>query len=247
MNNVEEKFLTVNKYSRPGIKLTSVKNLIIHWVGNPGTSAIANRNYFESLKDGKNGTYASSQYIIGLNGEIVQCIPENEVAYHAGNLTYNYNSIGIENCHPDWSGKFNEKTYNALIDLLAELCKKYNLSPNKIIRHYDVTGKDCPKYYVENENEFLEIRNKVAEKMGTKIEDETIQKEEFNVAKTYKNGSTVEEVFADTDLTTKIGSLDKYEVCECLDIVDGKYLVKYIIDDTNSYKAGFVKYSGGVS
>lgn len=246
MNNIEQKFLTINKYSRPGIKLSSVKNIIIHWVANPGTSAIANRNYFEGLKDGKNGTYASSQYIIGLNGEIVQCIPENEVAYHAGNLTVNYNSIGIEICHPDWTGEFNSKTYNSMIDLLTELCKKYKISANKIIRHYDITGKDCPKYYVENQDKFLEIRSKVAEKLGSNAENEIIKKEEFSLSKTYKNGSTVENVFADTGLTTKIGSLDKYEECECLDVVDGKYIVKYKVSETNSYKVGFVKYSGGV-
>ena len=157
MNKIE-KFLSKNKYSRPGIKLSSVKNIVIHWVGNANSSALANRNYFESLKD--KHIYASSQYIIGLNGEIIQCMPENEVAYHAGNLTINYNSIGIEICHPDWTGKFNGTTYNTLIELLVDLCRRYNLTIDKIIRHYDVTGKLCPKYYVEHNNEFLEIEIK---------------------------------------------------------------------------------------
>lgn len=72
------------------------------------------------------------------------------------------------------------------------------------------------------------------------------KKEEFNVAKTYKNGSTVEKVYADTNLTKQIGSLDKWEQCECLDIVNGRYLVKYKVNGTNNYKCGFCKYSGGV-
>lgn len=72
-------------------------------------------------------------------------------------------------------------------------------------------------------------------------------KEEFNMAKTYKNGSTVENVYADTGLTIKIGSLNTYEQCECLDIVNGRYLVKYKVDGTSNYKCGFVKYSGGVN
>lgn len=71
-------------------------------------------------------------------------------------------------------------------------------------------------------------------------------KEEFNMAKTYKNGSTVENVFADTNLTNKIGSLNKWEECECLDIVNGRYLVKYKVDGTSNYKCGFVAYNGGV-
>lgn len=244
MNKIE-KFLTINPYSRPGKKLTSIKNIVIHWVGNAGSSAIANRNYFESLKN--KHIYASSQYIIGLNGEVIQCMPENEVAYHAGNLTMNYNSIGIESCHPDWTGKFNDATYNALIELLTDLCRRYNLTADKIIRHYDVTGKICPKYYVEHNDEFLEIRNKVAINLNQNIIVKKEEKENFNMAKVYKNGSTRENVYADTGLTVKTGSLDKYEQCECLDIVNGRYLVKYKVNGTNRYKTGFVAYHGRVS
>lgn len=69
---------------------------------------------------------------------------------------------------------------------------------------------------------------------------------EYNVAKSYKNGSTPENVYADTALKNKIGSLDKYEECDCLDKVDGKYVVKYKVNGTNSYKVGFVKYDGGI-
>lgn len=71
-------------------------------------------------------------------------------------------------------------------------------------------------------------------------------KEEFNMAKTYCNGSTKENVFADTNLSKKIGSLNKWEKCECLDIVNGRYLVKYKVDGTSNYKCGFVAYNGGV-
>lgn len=72
------------------------------------------------------------------------------------------------------------------------------------------------------------------------------QKEVFEMAKTYKNGSTPEDVYSDSLLKYKIGTLNKYEVCECLGIVQGHYIVKYKIDNTNDYKVGFVKYHGGV-
>lgn len=79
------------------------------------------------------------------------------------------------------------------------------------------------------------------------VEEKPVEnKEEFNMAKTYKNGSTRENVFADTGLTVKIGSLNTYEQCECLDIVNGRYLVKYKVDGTNNYKCGFVEYHGNV-
>lgn len=169
--NIQEKYLTINPYSRCGEKLESVKKLVIHWVGNAGSSAIGNRNYFESLKD--KGVYASSQFIIGLDGEIIACMPEDEIAWHAGNLSMNYNSIGIEVCHPDWTGKYSDITYNSLIELLKYLCDKYNLTSNDIIRHYDVTGKICPKYYVENPNEFEKIKSDVDSNYSVSIPDNT--------------------------------------------------------------------------
>ena len=161
---VQQKLLTINAYSRPGTKIGKIKNIVIHWVGNAGSTAIANRNYFEGLKDKK--AYASSHYIIGLQGEIIQCVPETEVAYH-GNSANSY-SIGIENCHPDWEGKFNDKTYVSLVELCADLCKRYNLDPTiALIRHYDITKKDCPHYYVKNTQAWVNLKNDVKAAMST--------------------------------------------------------------------------------
>lgn len=238
MNKIE-KFLTINPYSRPGNKLNSIKYIVIHWVGNANSSAIANRNYFESLKD--KYRYASSHYIIGLNGEIIQCIPEDEVAYHAGNLTINYNSIGIENCHPDWNGKFNDNTYESLIELLVELCRKYQLSSENIIRHYDITEKICPKYYVENDEAFKQIKRDVEQYIGDiKIEGEN------NMGKIYKNGSTKETIYADTNLSKVIGSLSPYEQCQCLGKYNNRAVVYYPVGNTRNYKVGFAKWLGGI-
>ncbi len=72
------------------------------------------------------------------------------------------------------------------------------------------------------------------------------QKEDFEVAKTYKNGSTPETVYADSGLSIKIGQLNKNETCECLGIVNGRFIVKYKVNNSNNYKVGFVKYSGGI-
>lgn len=168
---IQQKLLTVNQYSRPGTKLKQVKNIVVHWVGNANSTAIANRNYFESLKEKK--SFASSHYIVGLQGEIVQCVPEGEIAYHANNA--NSYSIGIEVCHPDWQGKFSETTYKSLISLLADLCKRYNLEPTQaIIRHYDVTKKLCPKYYVEHSGAWLQLKQDVKVAMGA--EDTELKK-----------------------------------------------------------------------
>ena len=157
--NIQRQFLTPNKYSRPQSPLKKVLKIAVHYVGNAGSSAQGNRNYFESLKNGK-GIYASSHYIIGLNGEIIQCIPENEWSY-ATNEANGY-SISIENCHPTADGKFTQATRQSLIELCADICQRYNLNPLKdIIRHYDVTGKQCPLYWVNHPDDFVKFKNEV--------------------------------------------------------------------------------------
>ena len=120
-------------------------------------------NYFENLKDTHERS-ASSHYIVGLEGEILQCIPLDEIAYASNNR--NNDTIAIECCHPDATGKFNSMTYESLVNLTAALCNTYNLDPNKdVIRHYDVTGKLCPLYFVENEDEWHYFLMQVNSKM----------------------------------------------------------------------------------
>lgn len=171
--NIEERLLTINSYSRTGEKQNKIENIVVHWVGNANTSAIANRNYFENLKS-THTTQASAHYIIGLKGEIIRCIPENEVAFHSGNSEMNRKSIGIENCHPDWNGKFNSNTYNSLVELCVDICKRYGLNENNIIRHYDVTGKECPKYYVKNPNEWNKFKEDVRKKLQNNVQNEIL-------------------------------------------------------------------------
>ena len=140
---IQEMFLTPNKYSRPQIPLKEVKKIAVHYVGNPNTSALANRNYFENCKEG--GRYVSSHYIVGLKGEIIQCIPTDEWSY-CTNQANGY-SISIECCHPKSDGIFNDSTYVSLCELCAMLLKKFNLTTNDLIRHYQITGKQCPIHW----------------------------------------------------------------------------------------------------
>lgn len=156
--------LTTNEYSRPGEATTKIKGIVIHYTANPGTTAAQNRNYFEGLKDSKI-TKASSHFIIGLEGEIIQTIPTSEVAYASNDR--NYDTISIECCHPDATGEFNEETYQSLVELTAWLCGKFELKPKDVIRHYDVTGKLCPLYYVEHEDKWEQFIKDVADYIDT--------------------------------------------------------------------------------
>lgn len=157
---VEEDYLDPNPYSRPGTEMKRVREIVIHYVANPSTTAKQNMNYFNNLKNqaGINKISASSHFIIGLDGEILQGIPIYEMAYSTSKEK-NVNTVSIECCHPDETGKFSEVTYDSLVQLTAWLCKNLRLTEKDVIRHYDATGKDCPRYYVAHQDaweEFLE-------------------------------------------------------------------------------------------
>ena len=142
---LDVQLLTPNPYSRPQKALEKVNGIVVHYTANPGTSARQNRDYFNGLAETKK-TKASSHFVIGLEGEIVQCIPCNEISYASNNR--NSDTISIECCIEDETGKFNDSTYQSLIELTTWLMGRYDLSADDVIRHYDVTGKKCPLYFV---------------------------------------------------------------------------------------------------
>ena len=162
---INEQFLSVNEYSRPGIKLEKVTGIVVYYTANSGMTAMQNRDYFESLAQSKQ-TKASSHYIIGLSGEIVQCVPLDEFAY-AANEQWNIDTISIECCMEEEDGRFNEKTYDALVELTAWLVGEYDLKISDIIRHYDVSGIKCPKYFIENESAWIDFKLDVEKYIST--------------------------------------------------------------------------------
>ena len=146
---LDVQLLTPNPYSRPQIELREIKGVVIHYIANPGSTAQANRDYFENLKDTQT-TKASSHFVVGLEGEIIQCIPSKEIAYTSNDR--NVDTLSIETCHPDETGEFTTATYDAVVELTGWLCYRHGLTASDVIRHYDVTGKICPKYFVDNED-----------------------------------------------------------------------------------------------
>ena len=155
---IDVELLTVNRYSRPGIALKTVKGIVVHYTANPGSSAMANRNYFENLKESQDRK-VSSHFVVGLDGEIIQCIPTKEIAYASNDR--NTDTLSIECCHPDETGEFTEDTYDSLVQLTAWLCKRFSLDRDDVIRHFDVTGKNCPRYFVEHEDAWEQFKEDV--------------------------------------------------------------------------------------
>lgn len=156
--DIDEQLLTVNEYSRPGEEVDAVEKIVIHYLGNPKTTAQENHDYFESLKDLQDVSM-SANFVIGLEGEIIECVPPGEIAYASNSM--NHLSVSIENCHLDDTGRFTEETYESCVRLTAYLVEEYGLEREDIIRHYDVTGKLCPLYYVEHEDKWEAFRDDV--------------------------------------------------------------------------------------
>lgn len=143
---IQEELLPLNEWSRPGTAMEAVNGVVVHYVGNPGTTAAQNRSYFAGLSR-SHETYASSNFLIGLEGEVLLCVPMGEVAYCSGKR--NRDTLSIEVCHPDDTGEFTPESYAALVRLVSWLQEFYGFSTEDVLRHYDVTGKVCPKYFVD--------------------------------------------------------------------------------------------------
>ena len=151
---VDVQIIEKHSTARTGMMLEDIKDVVIHYVGNPNTTAQNNRNYFNKFDTG-----VSSHFVVGLKGEVIQCVPLYERS--AASNERNKDTISIEVCHPDESGKFNEETYESVIELTAWILNEFSLDEKDIIRHYDITGKECPKYYVDNEDEWLNFKEDV--------------------------------------------------------------------------------------
>ena len=78
------------------------------------------------------------------------------------------------------------------------------------------------------------------------IDQTKIQEGGDEPVRRYQNGSTSEDVYADTNCTNKIGSLNPRETCDCFGVFNDRAMVRYKVDGTNNYKIGFCKWTGGV-
>ena len=111
----------------------------------------------------KRGFLPAVIFVVGLDGEVIQCIPIDEVAY--ANAPRNDDTLSIEVCHADDTGKFNDASYESVVKLTAWLCKQLKLKSSDVVRHYDINGKQCPKYYVEDKEAWKQLREDVKEQM----------------------------------------------------------------------------------
>lgn len=151
---IDSQIIDVDGASRNGYKLKGVKDIVVHYVGNPGTTAQQNHDFYAG-----NQSNVSSHFVVGLDGEIIQCIPINE--WSAASNWRNNDTISIEVCHPDETGKFKKKTYSSLVKLVAWLENVCDIDESYVIRHYDITKKECPRYFVQHEDKWKTFKKNV--------------------------------------------------------------------------------------
>ena len=152
MNIIKNSNFTANLNCRD--RAEKVKYIVIHYTGNSGSTAADNVKYFNGAN-----RKASAHYFVNFDGEIREyCDPAKWYAWHCGGdvesahhpyygICTNNNSIGIEICTNYTSGKwtFTEKAVSAAIELTKHLMQQFGVPAANVIRHYDVTGKSCPR------------------------------------------------------------------------------------------------------
>ena len=120
--DIDVQLLDVNPYSRPGIESEGVKGVVIHYTANPGSTAQDNRDYFNGLQY-SGQTEASSNFIVGLDGEIIQCVPTWEIAYASNerNAGYQYRLNAVTRTKQE---SLQKRPTSSMVQLTAWLCSQ---------------------------------------------------------------------------------------------------------------------------
>ena len=153
------KELTKTNYTKSSNR--KIEYIVVHYVGAVST-ARNNANYFKNTYRG-----ASAHYFVDEN-EIVQVVEDKDISWHCGADKYysnarNSNSIGIEMCCYKKNGKIDisDKVVANTIELVKQKMKEYNIKTSNVVRHYDVTHKNCPAPFVSNESRWKEFKSKL--------------------------------------------------------------------------------------
>lgn len=145
-------------------KLSDIAYLVVHYTGNRGDTAKNNADYFA-----REVTGTSAHYFVDEN-EVWQSVPDGHAAWHCGTKgTYyhpacrNANSIGVEVCMLDKHGKLRQGSVDRAAALVRELMQRYGIPADRVVRHYDVTHKDCPAPMVSDPALWQAFQNKLTQ------------------------------------------------------------------------------------
>ena len=184
------------------------------------------------------------------NERVVTGLPFNRNAWHSGdggNGKGNRTQIAIEICYSKSGGERFDEAENLAACYIAYLLKQYGWGIDKVSKHQDYSNKYCPHRTLDlGWERFL---NKIREQLG--LQTKPVENKDYSggsdeAVRKYVNGSTIENIYADTSLTKKIGYLNPREECDCFGIFNNRPMVRYKVDGSNNYKIGFAKWTGGV-
>lgn len=152
--------------------------LVIHFTANDGDTAKNNADYFA-----RENISTSAHYFVDEN-EVWQSVRDADIAWHCGTRgTYfhpycrNANSIGIELCSRMQDGKyyFRDGTVDQAVQLVRTLMARYGIAPDHVVRHYDVTHKNCPAPFVENAAAWQDFKRRLTGEVDDMTADEVKQ------------------------------------------------------------------------
>lgn len=132
---------------------SDIRYLVIHFTANDGDSAKNNADYFAREAPG-----ASAHFFVD-EREIWQSVQEKDIAWHCGTrgmyfhpYCRNANSLGVELCSRKRGEKyyFTPETVKNAQQFVRSLMKRYGIPMENVVRHYDVTHKNCPAPFVED-------------------------------------------------------------------------------------------------
>ena len=167
---IRKKYAKPISYNSKKRDRKKIKAIVIHYTGNVGDTAINNATYFATT----NTRYAGAHFFIDKKGEVVKSVPMNKIAYSVGGMLYNNlggkyytiynndNTVSIELCDCTKKEPYNIKEIKQLKKLIKYI-RKYCPNAKKIIRHYDVNGKNCPMPLI-NDYEWKKFLTMLGEK-----------------------------------------------------------------------------------
>lgn len=173
--------------------LSDIKWIVLHYTGNDGDTDTGNGKYFAREAVG-----ASAHYFVD-EDSATQSVPDEYIAWHCQTpgMTLkcgcrNSNSLGVEMCSDYVDGKcvITEKTKQNAAKLVKWLMDKYNVPTERVVRHFDVCGKECPEPWVRNEKEWLDFKRLIKDDEQVETINITVNGKEIKAEAIIKDGST---------------------------------------------------------
>ncbi len=161
---IKKKLARFDNFTAKQRRLSDIAYIVVHYTGNRGDTAKNNADYFA-----REVTGTSAHYFVDEN-EVWQSVPDGHAAWHCGTkgayyhpACRNANSIGVEVCMLDKHGKLRQGSVDRAAALVRELMQRYGIPADRVVRHYDVTHKDCPAPMVQNPALWREFQAKLTQ------------------------------------------------------------------------------------